>query len=72
MVVARDLHRISLWKGQGILKTEALERLKMRWHILKWILQTCCDDVPSSYYAQWKFYTSEIQTAPSGFTVLSS
>lgn len=52
--MARDVHRISLGKGQGILKIQALERLKMRWHILKWTLQTCCDDVSSSYYDQWK------------------
>jgi hypothetical protein len=53
--MARDVHRIFWGKGQGILKIQALERLKMRQHTLKWILQTCCDDVPSSYYAQWKF-----------------
>jgi hypothetical protein len=55
MGMARDVHKISLGKGWGVLKVQALERLKMRWHILKWILQTCCDDMPSSYYAQWKF-----------------
>jgi hypothetical protein len=53
--MARDVERISLGKGQSILKIQALERLKMRWRILKLILQTCCDDVPSSYYDQWKF-----------------
>jgi hypothetical protein len=38
MGMARDVHRISLGKGQAILKIQALERLKMRWHILKWTL----------------------------------
>jgi len=55
MGMARDVHRIFWRKGQGIFKIWALEGLKMRWHILKWILQTCCDDVASSHYAQWKF-----------------